>query len=47
MCPTKVNFDWSNSEIGWKMANGRMLICTLTVVLYLFNKLCIIEIFVI
>ena len=23
MCPTKVNFDWSNGEIGWKMANGR------------------------
>ena len=21
MCPTKVNFDWANSEIGGKMAN--------------------------
>ena len=33
MCP-KVNFDWSNSEIGWKMANGQLLFCTLLVATY-------------
>ena len=34
MCPTKVNFDWANSEIGWKMANGQLLFCTLYTVQY-------------
>ena len=34
LCPTKVNFDWANSEIGWKMANGELLLCTLYTVQY-------------
>ena len=33
MSPTKfkVNFDWSNSEIGWELANSWLLFCTLQV----------------
>ena len=34
---TKVNFDWSDSEIGWKMANGQLLFCTL----YAYACMCI------
>ena len=27
--PTKMDFGWSNAEIGWKMANGRLLFLAL------------------
>ena len=29
MWPTKMKFDWPYSEIGRKMANGRLLFCAL------------------
>ena len=27
--PTKMDFGWPNTEIGWKMANGRLLFLAL------------------
>ena len=29
ICPNKLNFTWSNTEFGWKMANGRLLFIAL------------------
>ena len=33
VCPTIMNFDWSNSEIGLKMANSQLLVHTLGIAL--------------
>ena len=38
MWPTKMKVDWPCNEIGQKMANGRLLFCTLHTVLNLFNR---------
>ena len=45
MCPTKVNFDWSSSEIVWKWPMADLLFCTMLLSLYI-NFTQLIEVFV-